>query len=245
MSPTAYAVKDKAASRAVIWDPSFFRRNALFWPVARAAGRLEGFARWPEPEELACLFEGEAPVRFQLAAPRMRRGRRLGASDRYDAFITERRIVPTRRGSWHDLLNALVWATFPRAKLALHARQHRAVTSRLGPDLRLPGGRTRDQDAVAMLDEGGVVLLQRGGETPSPIVFGHAIYERLVCDGRLTLWAAAVRVPVDDVPEAPQARAQLADGALEALFSSNGEIARGDLGSCHLVAGCNPSLADA
>jgi hypothetical protein len=217
----------------VSWDPSFFRKSALFWPIAPAATKLEGFARWPEPEELSCLFEGDAPVSFVPAAPGGRR-RRLGASERYDALITERRVVPTRHGSWHDLLNALVWATFPRAKLALHARQHRAITSHLGPDLRLPGGRTRDQDAVAMLDEGGVVLLDRGVDTPSPIVFGHGIYERLVCDRRVTLWAAAVRVPIDDAPDAPSACTLLADAGLHALLSSSIEMKREDMGSHHI-----------
>jgi hypothetical protein len=200
--------------------------------------KLEGFTRWPEPEELSCLFEGDAPVRFVPAAPRARRGRRLGASERYDALITERRVVPTRHGSWHDLLNALVWATFPRAKLALHARQNRAVTSRLGPDLRLPGGRTRDQDAVAMLDEGGVVLLHQGGDSPGagtyPIVFGHAIYEQLVCDGRVTLWAAAVRVSNDEVPDGAAARIQLADATLQALLASSTEMKRSAMGSYRL-----------
>jgi hypothetical protein len=218
------------------WDPSFFRKSALFWPIASAAAKLEGLTRWPEPEELSCLFEGDAPVSFVPAAPRARRGRRLGASERYDALITERRTVPTRRGSWHDLLNALVWATFPRAKVALHARQHRAITSHLGPDLRLPGGRTRDQDAVAMLDEGGVVLLQRGEDAPSPIVFGHAIYERLVCDGRVTLWAAAIRVPIDDAPDTHRAHIQLADATLEELFASSTAMVRGGMGSYHLEA---------
>jgi hypothetical protein len=220
----------------VSWDPSFFRRSTLFWPIAPAAATFEGFTRWPEPEELSCLFEGDAPVRFVPAAPRARRGRRLGASERYDALITERRIVPTRRGSWHDLLNALVWATFPRAKLALHARQHRAITSRIGPDLRLPGGRTRDQDAVAMLDEGGVVLPHRDEDTRSPIVFGHAIYERLVCDGRVTLWAAAIRAPIDVEPNAPDECIRLADATLHALLSSSTEMKPEDMGSYHLEA---------
>jgi len=224
----------------VSWDPSFFRRSALFWPVARAAAKLEGLTRWPEPEQLSCLFEGDAPVRFVAAAPRARRGRRLGASERYDALITERRVVPTRHGSWHDLLNALVWATFPRAKLALHARQHRAITSHLGPDLRLPGGRTRDQDAVAMLDEGGVVLPQRGEDAPTPIVFGHAIYERLVCDGRVALWAAAIRVPIEDVPDARDGCIELADATLHALLSSSVEMKREEMGSYRLVSSTRP-----
>jgi hypothetical protein len=223
----------------VSWDPSFFRSSALFWPIAPAAAKLEGFTRWPEPEELSCLFESDRPVSFVPAAPRTRRGRRLGASERYDALITEQRVVPTRRGSWHDLLNALVWATFPRAKLALHARQHRAITSSLGPDLRLPGGRTRDQDAVAMLDEGGVVLFQRGG-APSPIVFGHAIYERLVCDGRVTLWAAAVRVPTDDAPDASHGCIAVADATLHALFSSSTDMKREDMGSYPLISSSRP-----
>jgi hypothetical protein len=219
----------------VIWDPSFFRRNALFWPIASAAEKLESMTRWPEPEELACLFEGEAPVCFQPAVPRARRGRRLGARERYDALITEHRVVPTRRGSWHDLLNALVWATFPRAKLALHARQHRAITSRLGPDLRLPGGRTRDQDAVAILDEGGVVVVERDGATPSPVVFGHGIYERLVCDGAVNLWAAAVRAPAVSTPGSARACIEVADATLESLFASRAEMARAQLGSFHVT----------
>lgn len=216
------------------WDPSFFRRSALFWPIAPAAEKLEGFTRWPEPEDLACLFEGEAPVRFQRAAPRARRGRRLGASERYDALITEQRVVPTRRGSWHDLLNGLVWATFPRAKVALHARQHRAISRRLGADLRLPGSRTRDQDAVAMLDEGGVVLVGRDGASPSPIVFGHGIYERIVCDGAVDLWAAAVRATVARAPEDARASIEAADEALESLFASSAPLERAALGSFHL-----------
>ena len=222
------------------WDPSFFRTSALFWPIAPAAAKLEGFRRWPEPEELSCLFDGDAPVSFVPAAPRTRRGRRLGASERYDALITEQRVVPTRRGSWHDLLNALVWATFPRAKRALHARQHRAITSRLGPDLRLPGGRTRDQDAVAMLDEGGVVLLNRAGDAPPAIVFGHGIYERLVCDGRVSLWAAAIRVPTEDVPNAAEACVRLADATLHALLSSSHEMKREDMGSYRLLSSSRP-----
>lgn len=216
------------------WDPSFFRKSALFWPIARAAAKLEGFTRWPEPEELVSLFEGDAPVRFERAAPRARRGRRLGASERYDALITERRIVPTRRGSWHDLLNALVWATFPRAKLALHARQHRAISARLGPDLRLPGGRTRDQDAVAMLDEGGVVLVERDGEASCPVVFGHAIYERIVCDGAVNLWTVAVAARTDLPPGDPRANVEAADATLAELFALTVDIERDHLGSFHL-----------
>jgi hypothetical protein len=145
--------------------------------------------------------ETEPPVRFEAAAPRpRRRGPRREAIDPtalYDARITLERVVPSRPGSWHDFMNALVWGTFPRAKRALHARQHRAIAARIAPGARtLPPTRTRELDALALLDEGGV-LLPRGARNDrsgaddaagganggprdaAPIVFGHAIYESL------------------------------------------------------------------
>lgn len=126
---------------------------------------------------------GDPPVRFELASPRPR-GRRRRRSEPvdvrtlYDARITLERVVPTRARSWHDLMNALVWGTFPRAKQALHARQHRAIAERIVPGaFTLPPARTRELDALALLDEGGVLLV--GPEPAAAVVFGHAIYESL------------------------------------------------------------------
>src|SRR4051812_25965417 len=103
----------------VNWDPSFFRKNPLFWPIAPAAEALEEFAEWPTPERLNWAFGHVAPVRFEAPAPKPRRGK-APADARYDARIALEGRVPTRPRSWHDLLNALVWATFPSAKRALH-----------------------------------------------------------------------------------------------------------------------------
>ena len=36
--------------------------------------------------------------------------------------------VPTRANNWHDLLNALVWLTFPQAKAAINARHFQSLT---------------------------------------------------------------------------------------------------------------------
>lgn len=83
--------------------------------------------------------------------------------------------VPTRPNNLHDLLNALVWARFPRAKHALCARHINLASARA----RTPPGqqrlRTREQDAAAMLDEGGMLL----GPT-TRAVFGHATLEDAV-----------------------------------------------------------------
>ena len=144
--------------------------------------------------------EPPPPVRFVASPPRIRprRGRRREAivvRDLYDARITLDRVVPTRPDSWHDLMNALVWGTFPRAKLALHARQHRAIAERIAPDARtLPPTRTRELDALALLDEGGVVL--PWGDASRPVVFGHAIYESLAL-GIPPAIVAGVRIDLD------------------------------------------------
>jgi hypothetical protein len=90
----------------------------------------------------------------------------------YDAQIVAGR-VPTRTGSWHDFLNALVWASFPLAKRALHAKQHALVVAN-GPSAAC---RTPELDALAMIDEGGIVVALGKG-----MVFGHGIYEGLVRD---------------------------------------------------------------
>ncbi len=241
------------AAVAVSWDPGFFRKSPLFWPIAPAAAQLEAFATWPAPEDLTRLFDAEPPVRFVPATPQPRRAP-LPADARYDARIALERTVPTRRASWHDLLNALVWATFPRAKLALHLRQHRMIAARLQDDLRLPGARTKELDAVAMLDEGGVVLLcaratraeiaravaeKRGADVArwvargeaSAVIFGHAIYEGLACGGPTPVHAAAHVVEVDEVGVSARARVAAADEALAGLLGREAEIGRGDLGS--------------
>lgn len=103
--------------------------------------------------------------------------------------------VPTRANNLHDLLNALVWARFPRAKRALCARHLRLARARE----RTPAGqqrlRTREQDAAAMLDEGGMLL----GPT-TRAVFGHAVLEDAVLGRRLRPFL--LHLPDDDLDTA-------------------------------------------
>jgi hypothetical protein len=171
----------------------------------------------------------------------------------YDARIVLEAQVPTRDRCWHDLMNALVWGTFPRSKFALHARQHRAITQRLSSDAcRLPATRSRELDALALVDEGGVVLLtddatrlralreQHGpavwgsmlasGEVDA-VVFGHAIYESLVLGVKPAVVAAVVveREPAetDLVCAADRGLAPVIDDT--AFLRSPDELGRVDL----------------
>jgi len=113
-------------------------------------------------------------------------------------------------------MNALVWATFPLAKRALHTRQHGLVVPAApGESARRP----RELDALALFDEGGLVVKREPSATETlteeelaaeieagkatALVFGHAIYEGIVL-GRSAPLASVVCVSchLPDVDEA-------------------------------------------
>lgn len=165
---------------------------------------FEDRTEWPRVDEYNLLFSGASHVRapvvtFELQAPRGRRAPRL---ERYDAAIVLRHVVPTRSRSWHDYLNALVWASFPIAKTALHKRQHEAIEKWVLPGAtQLPNARTRELDALALVDEGGILQLRDG-----KWVFGHALFEGVVLDNRAMI---ARTVPLDaGADEADEALAE-------------------------------------
>jgi hypothetical protein len=180
------------------FDARFFERDERFWPIARAASRFAERTDWPAPEEH--VAEGVRFVTAKIAKPRRHRRKMrapvIDKTDLYDAHIV-RGTVPTRPRCWHDYLNALVWATFPKSKAALHRRQLRAMLEWI-PDgaTELPNARTREHDALALVDEGGVILL--GGK---PIAFGHALFEGLV-HGVPAMIARAIPFSVSELPRA-------------------------------------------
>lgn len=174
------------------FDACFFERHSDFWPIARAASCFGDRADWPDVTEYGRAFEVEPPVRFEPApVSRRRPAGPIVRADLYDAMITLRRIVPTRSRMWHDYLNALVWATFPRAKLAFHRRQHVAIERWIPAGAtQLPNARTRELDALALVDEGGVLVLDEG-DRQTAMIFGHALFEGLVL-GQPAMVARAV-----------------------------------------------------
>ena len=107
--------------RAVLWDANFGASSALFWPLAEAIAALAKIhgdtTSFPTAETIDDALGARAGIRFERQRPVARR-RRSAARDpesMYDARIAREGCVPTRPGSWHDLMNALVWATFPTA----------------------------------------------------------------------------------------------------------------------------------
>lgn len=211
------------------WDAAFHQRSELFRVYEWLTRRWAGASQWPSLGELTELAEQERaartpelrPLRFAAAAPKPRRWRRthIVLEELYDGRIELRGEVPCLEASYHDLWNAVVFAAFPRAKRALHARQFRALRAWVPPHAtQLPSRRTREQDALTVFDEGGsVVLLAPGlhaawqrasdgielepGARPDAavVVFGHALLE-LAQYGRADIRSGAVVLTAPVVP---------------------------------------------
>jgi hypothetical protein len=221
----------------------FYRKSPLFWPLAPHAEGFAGLSDWPTVEAYDDALAARAGVGFRAQPPRPSRGRRRRApmdpAALYDARIHLEGWVPTRPQSWHDFLNALVWAAFPRAKRALHARQHRAMAARLeGGVAALPNRRSREQDGLALLDEGGIVLLAAAGaaqaatealearavedvralllaDRAAAVLFGHALYESILEGPEPVIWGMTTVLALPGpLPAAPAERVALADERL-------------------------------
>jgi hypothetical protein len=238
-----------------LWDEHFLERSALLGELRALAEPLLRGATWPSLEACSAFVEAErrarapelGPVLFAAPIARSRsrpidsRPRPIQIGQLYDGRIALHGEVPCLGTSYHDLLNVLVWAAFPRAKRALHARQYRALEAWLPPAAaRLPNRRTREQDALALFDEGGSVLVlppALGAALPMSasgqglplepgarvLLFGHAVMEH-VCFEASELSSAALVVCLE--PPLPEGRALLdrVDHALAARLANPREF---------------------
>jgi hypothetical protein len=218
--------------------------------------RIAALESWPSVTELDALLSDRLswPDSVALEPQRAKKKRRRAPVARdalYEARIHLAKRIPTRERSWHDLANALVWAAFPRAKRALAARQYAALAARV-PELadRLPATRTREQDTLAMLDEGGLVLLvatdadgteareacsrrdartvgalQREGRL-LPLVFGHALLEHAASGRAMDVRAFGVILSLGgpDLRADRDATRDLADRALAAKLLASSAL---------------------
>jgi hypothetical protein len=136
------------------------------------------------------------------------------ATTAYEAHIAATGRVRTRRNA-HDLLNALVWLSFPRAKARLNALQA-AVLARDG----VTGRRGALRDAATVFDENGALLIgmeeelaalvrardwhsafiarRDAWERVRVLCFGHALLEKLISPYKaITAHMLALRLPAD------------------------------------------------
>ena len=183
------------------WRAEFLEFSGIFAPFATVALPFRDEAAWPTAAAFNRALAHRRltnaaglPLVFKEAAPKPRRRRRLSpGAARLDPTTPEldyeRRIfvtgeVPTRPASWHDFFNMLVWSLFPLTKAALNERQCTAKAFATDDDLARGQVRTREQDRLAIFDEGGAILVcdaaDPSGRPRLQIVFGHAVHELTV-----------------------------------------------------------------
>lgn len=200
-----------------------------------AAGDGSGVRRFVPPPRAAVdpqvfahpLFAGLQDFRDLLLGPRWPSiaaldarlalpGKRLVEQDaalladglHYEVRIAQGRIA-TRADNWHDLFNALVWASCPQLKRALNVQQCGHI------EAMPPGQRNRAQAALTQFDETGVIVRVRDDSLRAawdahdwpalfdPVnwqsddiaitaVFGHALMEQALLPGRLLVGKCVV-----------------------------------------------------
>lgn len=104
----------------------------------------------------------------------------------YEQRIGERGLVAMRRDSLHDLYGALMWLRWPHTKRAIHRGQLAGVRAHGTKQ------RSRHQQALAHLDEAGLILVS---EDPALVEALHAHDWAALLGARRADWArASVRV---------------------------------------------------
>ena len=206
--------------RLIEWNAPWLAALRGLGPVLREADprtALSAAAR----ERGVCSGYGR-PIEFGAAGA-------AGATP-YELHIARTGQVPTR-DNLHDLFNALVWLTYPRAKAALNARQANEIEKDgVGP------ARGRVRDAATLIDESALLLAcadpevaralherdwqrllvdwrGRWGNDIVALPFGHALLEKLV--GPFKAITACV-VPVASAADAD---------ASAAAFVARGDLA--------------------
>ncbi len=136
-------------SEAARFDARFLEAPAfsVFEPALRE--RLAALSHFPAPHELSALAAGipRALEPWFDFAPQD--DAVLEQAGGYDALIAGTSRIPTRAGSFHDLLGALVWLHFPALKTAIHRLQVAAERPVRGPR----------ENAATHLDESGVLVV--------------------------------------------------------------------------------------
>jgi hypothetical protein len=147
------------------------------------------------------LAKRHAPIAMTSGYPLKFVPQSFGKQDfsaRYEPRCYLKGEVQTRENNWHDLLNALVWLTFPKAKNAINARHYQVLTS---SEVSLSSQRGAVRDMNTLFDESGVVVVcadenllqllqqfkwrelfwQQRGQVKTEMrffLFGHGLYEK-------------------------------------------------------------------
>ena len=183
------------------WSRTTLLRSPLFVPLHPILAEL-GTDGFPALQDCNALLDARhppitvqsgSPLRFVAHEPG-----KLPFEAQYEPRCYLKGEVLTRADNWHDLLNALVWLTFPKAKAVLNARHYHALIEERA------SGKTRRgavRDVNTLFDESGVIVMYSDAELAGLLrefqwkelfwqqrervrtkmgfyLFGHGLYEK-------------------------------------------------------------------
>ena len=180
------------AGSDALWQPDFAANSTLFAPLHALKIPFATLPDFPKHEQLTIWASARGlrtatglPLHFVPMQPKPRRARSTGPL--YEEIVHTTGGIPTRAGCWHDFFNAMSWLLYPLTKAALVERRVATTTA---------PGRSREQQRMAMLDEGGLILARATARPTLPCVFGHAVWEQAVAGSfEATCFAMAFDVP--------------------------------------------------
>ena len=232
-----------------LWDPQILNKHPLFWPLAQnASAFIESFSNWPSLEDYQnYLDSAESPIY-------LRSGNKLTVVPQatmpltfeqgYEPRIYLKGELQTRKQSWHDFFQILVWKQFPLTKATLNELHYQAIRSRLenAPDSKQ---RSVLENTLTQYDECGAVIVSPDNnllqlirqfdwhtlfwekrtlvrQNLKCIVFGHAVYEKGVNPYLgMTCHAVLLQVPQSIFNESSARLIEYLDPLVEKQFSSS------------------------
>jgi hypothetical protein len=142
------------------WNKQQLLATDLFEPLHPVIAELPA-DKFPDLTDFNQLLTQHQPaITTQLGEPIRFVSQQLGKlafEAQYEPCCYLTGEVQTRPNNWHDLLNALVWLTFPRSKAAINARHYFSLKQNLSAE-QLGSQRGATRDALTLLDESGVLV---------------------------------------------------------------------------------------
>jgi len=189
------------------WDKDVLLRSPLFVPLHPIFVELPTDSFPTLRDCIALLTRCQSPITVQSGMPLSFVAHQSGKQkfeDQYEPRCYLKGEVATRAYNWHDLLNALVWLTFPRTKAVLNARHYDALLKQ--ENIASGSQRGAVRDVNTLLDESGVIVpyadaelagllrgfkwkelfwqrreqvrAQTSRQVMSFYIFGHGLYEK-------------------------------------------------------------------
>ena len=187
--------------QALGWNREALLQSPLFAPLHPVLAELES-GYFPTLDDCnALLAAHHPPITVRSGAPlrfvAQQRGK-LSFEAQYEPRCYLTGEVQMREHNWHDLLNALVWLSFPKTKAVLNARHYHALMEERA------SGHTRRgavRDVNTLFDESGVIVVYADNELAGLLrnfewkelfwqrreqvgaamgfyLFGHGLYEK-------------------------------------------------------------------